>query len=216
MTDYRQLYEQERQRNSRFKDAIDYSLDNKDTTTIVGILKRFISNIRMELGDRIPGFRTLDELVSDLFRYVAQRWESRVHTTGLMSNFANPTGMIESVWVDHNVTQNGQYGMYIHTKFSVQNMQGCAGNLSIYFYLNDGRPLIDFHSSHHSDEGQVATGEEFTPPYSNSTYNDYSLFMPYDAFRLTSGKHTLRYQVSLFNDVTPLDDSETFSFTMTI
>ncbi len=107
-----------------------------------------------------------------------------------------PTAKIESVWVDHNQFQNFQKGMIIHVKFTVDNMKGKKGRCVAYFYYANGTALKDWNNRYCTTDGHVSTGEDFTPSYTNSTYHDFRIFMPYDELHATGA---LKFFIQLFD-----------------
>ncbi len=110
------------------------------------------------------------------------------------------SGKIEAVWVDHAVMQNGQEGMLIHVRFTVDNLQGVKSEAIAYFYSAvDGSPLKDFNNYYATPGGDVAVGSDFVPPQAPATYEDFKLFMPYDELHLLEGQHDLRFIIKLFN-----------------
>jgi hypothetical protein len=44
----------------------------------------------------------------------------------------------EKLWVDYNVTEDGEKGMRIHVKFEAYNMQGVDSKLMVFFQKEDG------------------------------------------------------------------------------
>jgi len=111
----------------------------------------------------------------------------------------NITGNIEKIWVDHNVSQSGQYGMKIHAKFSVGRMLNKQGKCVAWFYYSDGTKLKDQNGKYKTSDGQVSTSEDFKPSFDNSTYNDFIIFMPYGELHLAKGKHNLKFDIGIFD-----------------
>jgi hypothetical protein len=108
------------------------------------------------------------------------------------------SGAIEQVWVDYDVWDAGLKGMRIHVRFHVDGMRGSPGRAVAYFYFDGGTPLDDFDGSYNTYDGQVSVGVDFTPPYENTTYNDFLLFMPYDQLHMAVGNHDLEFHVEIF------------------
>ncbi len=114
------------------------------------------------------------------------------------------TAKIEKVWTEHNVTQNGQKGMIIHTKFSVQNMMNKKGQVVAWFYDSNGENALyngSGNNKYTTVSGKLVISEVFTPNYENTTFSDFKLFFPYDEFRsaLTAGKYNLSYLVGIID-----------------
>lgn len=114
---------------------------------------------------------------------------------------------IEKVWIDHNVFNNGQKGMKIHTKFTVDDFQGQTFDLKLMHYIehSDGRELwgntqnyctIDRHGN---PQATAMVGWTITPGYQYTTYDDWWVFMPYSALHCQNGKYNLRVVTLVHN-----------------
>ena len=134
------------------------------------------------------------------------------------TSYGNHTAQIEKIWVDHNQFKDGKKGMKIHVKFSVQNMLSLTGRVVAYFYYDDGSstPLKDYNNLYKTTDGNVSVGCDFTPGYQNSSYNDFTLFMPYSELHCT-GKRTykLKFIVSILdNNKKEMTQSRWYRFTL--
>jgi len=111
------------------------------------------------------------------------------------------TGEIHSVWMNHNIYQNGEKGMNIHTQFTIYNHQGFPTNLAAYFYHKNGGKLMDVDGIKTTHNGQVATKSEvLIPNYKNTHYKDVNMFIPYNQLDFpASGKHNLKFHVNLID-----------------
>ena len=105
----------------------------------------------------------------------------------------------DKVWVDYNVTEDGERGMRIHVKFNVSNMQGVNGYVLIYFEETDGTKLTTS-SSVYGKDGNVAVKKLITPGFDETVYKDLDIFMPYSALNLTKGKYELKMDVDLADE----------------
>ena len=111
------------------------------------------------------------------------------------------TAVIEKVWQEQNVSENGVKGMNIHIHFKVYNMLGIQGNCTVWFYLKDGTELKDSNGRYRTTAGQVSTFENFTPSYANSEYSDFVIFMPYSELHCPNDKLTeLKFDIGVFDD----------------
>ena len=88
-------------------------------------------------------------------------------------------GAVTEVWVDHNVENEGEVGMTIHAKFEINGMLSRQGVIQAFFYHPSGQPLIDTNDNYRTEDGSVTCGDYFQPPYENTIYNDFQLFIPY-------------------------------------
>jgi hypothetical protein len=106
--------------------------------------------------------------------------------------------IIESVKPDLNVKKN-QNGLLIHLKFVIDGYKQTKCLAVAYFYLAGGVPLKGIDDKYLSTDGQVSTGESFSPGYEQTTYEDLQLFVPYSRLNLPSGAHELEFHVNLWN-----------------
>ena len=113
------------------------------------------------------------------------------------TNTNAPKGKFEKVWVDHSVFEDKKKGMRIHAAFDVSNLKGKKCRANVYFYFASGKALKDLNNKFNTTDGNVAMNEEFSPPYENSTYKDFQLFMPYDELHMEAGKSSLKLVVKL-------------------
>lgn len=116
-----------------------------------------------------------------------------------------PSATLQRMWVDHNITNDGRYGMMMHVAFTVYNMKGTEGFLGFYFKYASGKP--DDYIKHnrtgdqyHTKSGYLGLGKVLTPSYDASVYDDVEVFMPYDEFNLAPGTYDLIIDVQfLYN-----------------
>ncbi len=125
-----------------------------------------------------------------------------------------PSAIIRKVWVDHNVYENNLKGMKIHVMFDINNLKDESCQAWAFFYFKDGTALPGYNKKYSSVDNKLAMGEDFIPIYESSTFNDFTLFMPYDEIDL-SGSYDLKFHVVLFHGNTQLDTSDWVYFTYT-
>ncbi len=122
---------------------------------------------------------------------------------------------IDRIWLEHNVSQDGQTGLRIHLKFTVWDMQGQQGEAIAYFESPKGVGVKDLNRRYYTTDGNVSTSERFTPSYPGSEYSDFTLFIPNEELHLLPGSHTYYCQVFLFdaqgNDIAYSDYASTFT-----
>jgi len=126
----------------------------------------------------------------------------------------NSTAKIEQVWQEHNVFGGIEKGMNIHVKFSVNNMLNKQGMVAVYFYFLDGTALKDYNLKYYSTtDGNVAVGENYTPLYTNCSYDNFVLFMPYLELHLSDDVHDLKFRVDIFdNNLRSIARSDYYEF----
>lgn len=123
--------------------------------------------------------------------------------------------VIKKIWVDHNVVNDyTEKGMNIHVSFDVYGMKKKKGLVVAFFYHSDNAPIKDTNNQYCTDDGQVATCNEFKPGYKDASYDDFLLFIPYSELHLTESGN-IYFKVSIIKEEA-LDscDSEMISFTM--
>ncbi len=106
----------------------------------------------------------------------------------------------DKIWVDYNITEDGEKGMRIHVKFEVTGMEGVDSYLLVYFQKKDGTDLKTGSSIFGSKDGRVVAKKALKPGYDVTVYKDLEVFMPYSELNLTSGKYDLKMDADLADD----------------
>ena len=114
--------------------------------------------------------------------------------------YSQATAKIENIWQTHHVVKDNEQGMNIHIKFSFTEMLNKTGRCSVYFYKATGSVLEDTNQRYRTANGQVSTGVPFTPNIADGIYNDFSVFIPYAELHLPSGRHDIKFDVTIFDD----------------
>jgi serine/threonine-protein kinase len=109
----------------------------------------------------------------------------------------SPSGNFVKVWADHNVQREGRTGMLIHSHFVIQGARQATCQIAAYFYYANGDVLKDFDQDYRASDGQASVGEEFTPQYDSTEFEDYTLFMPYDELHMEAGNHDLKFDMQV-------------------
>lgn len=128
-----------------------------------------------------------------------------------------PTASIDSIWLEHQVTEGGEKGMMVHVKFQTHYMQGREGLVAAYVYKSDGRPLKDT-NGRYTAGGYVASHNDIKPKYQHSTFHDRAIFIPYSELHLSSSCEGLYVTCAVFCGETQITPEvkikgKTFSFT---
>jgi hypothetical protein len=105
---------------------------------------------------------------------------------------ARPLAAIEQVWDDHNVVDHEQKGMLLHAEFVVSGMLERRGAVTGFFYQSAGDFVRD------SDGRLLCVSEPIVPPYENTHYKDFSLFMPYEDLPFGRGTHRLAWKIVIW------------------
>ena len=129
----------------------------------------------------------------------------------------DPKAKFESATVEHQVKYNNTLWMRIHIKFRIINALDTACNLTAYFYDDfDGKPLKGT-SANYSQNGYVSSGKDFTPNLNDALYNDFQIYIPYEALNLKpkrGDKYNLKFFLNLRNtsDKTDIAKSTWYKF----
>jgi len=103
----------------------------------------------------------------------------------------------KKMWVDYDVTEEGQKGMRIHVSFGVTGMKGVDAYLAIYFQKKNGTKLYTSNKAYRSKDGQTAVYWDFKPGYDPAEYEDVDVFIPYSEFNLSRGKYDLQMDADI-------------------
>jgi hypothetical protein len=118
------------------------------------------------------------------------------YTKPLPNSSIIPTASVDSIVVDHNITENNKTGMRITVKkFSISGMKNIDCSLAIYFEKKDRTKLKSISTTYQSNAGQAAVYQPLSLPYDVSVYDKLSVFIPYEEFGLGKGKFDLRMDV---------------------
>ncbi len=123
-------------------------------------------------------------------------------------------GKFERLWVDYNVTREGKPGMTIHVKMVVENLKGEDVYLQVLFDKADGTKLTSNNATYRNQSGQTAVYRLLRPAYEAASFNDVSVFIPYQEFNLPVGNYNLRMDVDLiYKDYSLVNHLTLYPFT---
>ncbi len=111
---------------------------------------------------------------------------------------------INKIWVDHAAYENGVSGMRIHVNMNTYNLNSKQCQLAAYFYTESGTALIDTNGQYTTVKGNVSIGESFTPPYDNTLYEDFTLFMPYRELHISQDGNYMFHVILWNTSVSPI------------
>ena len=132
---------------------------------------------------------------------------------------SNSYATINNISVDHNVYENGYKGMKIHVKFDAYNVYNHNVKVCVYFSYKDGDDLKGITGSNYiTPDGKVTVQESSTANYTNTTWNDFTLFMPYTYLNMQSGCNNLSLEgaVGIYDSTSKkwlTSSNKKFSFT---
>ena len=124
-------------------------------------------------------------------------------STSSYSSTSGSYATINNVWVDHNVYQDGQKGMKIHVKFDAYSVYNHTIRVCVYFHYQGGSALNGISGSRYtSTDGKASVSTTSTANYTNTTWNDFTIFMPYTGLNMRSGVSnvSLEGQVGVYDD----------------
>lgn len=125
------------------------------------------------------------------------------------------TATVNKTWVEVDVEQNGKKGIRVHTEFTIQNCNGKSATINIFVANSQGAWVNANDENYKNSDGYVYLGSNFTPRYDNTKFNDYKLFIPYDAINFENGtkEYTCRPYI-WYNDKYIADgDGAKFTYT---
>lgn len=125
---------------------------------------------------------------------------SLVFTLDVSAQNRRAEGAIDKVWIEYGVKAKGEFGLRIHTKFSVTKAANIGCVILAIIVRADGRPLHDGGSAYSTSDGRVAVHKAFTPPYDPANYPDTKFFIPYWALSLKEDNpNNMKVTVTLLN-----------------
>lgn len=125
------------------------------------------------------------------------------------------TATVNKTWIEVDVEQNGKKGVRVHTEFTIQNCNGKSATINIFIANSQGTWIKAIDENYKNSDGYVYLGSNFTPRYDNTRFNDYKLFIPYDAIDFENGtkEYTCRPYI-WYNDKYIADgDGAKFTYT---
>jgi len=106
---------------------------------------------------------------------------------------------VQKVWIDHDQTRNGEKGILIHVKFSVDNAQGHDITLQARVQSPKNTYLRATNPNYKDSDGDVFVSKTDNATYKNSVWNDMKLWLPLSAFSLKVGKHNYCVRIDVYD-----------------
>ncbi|MFK5878433.1 MAG: hypothetical protein QM478_02935 [Flavobacteriaceae bacterium] len=104
----------------------------------------------------------------------------------------------EKVWIDYDVyNDDSEYGMRIHTKFTLRKMEGKLCYMIIRFINAEGEFLTSTSYKYSNNNGELRIEDSLRPGYENAVYSDSENFLPYSEFNFSSGDYYLKMDIDL-------------------
>lgn len=104
------------------------------------------------------------------------------------------TATIQSVTVEQNATNNGVSGIRVHTNVHAINLKGRKIRLCVFLNKSDDTPCPN------ADGRQASYQDTTVPDYDDSTYSDWSVFIPYSDLR-SLGYRDLKFFIQVQDDL---------------
>ncbi|MEO6588250.1 MAG: hypothetical protein ABIP06_02880 [Pyrinomonadaceae bacterium] len=124
-------------------------------------------------------------------------WYPFVYDKKAPASATKPLVEFDRMWIEYDVTEGGQFGMRIHSKFTIKGMKDVKGYLVFFFERENGTRLKSYDNKFQSKGNDVALYKEITPGYDPTVYKDYYGFIPYSELHLTKGEHNLKIDADI-------------------
>lgn len=131
-----------------------------------------------------------------------------------VTDTSTPSGEIESVWFENGVWDYdaGSNGVRIHTSFNTYNLKDEECLAAALFYNNFDNTQLRDNNGEYTFDGKVIVYDYFTPEYVDSSYNDFTLFIPYNELHMNPGTADIRFEVVIMSNDNILDTSDWYDF----
>jgi len=106
------------------------------------------------------------------------------------------TAKIENVRTELDAYENGQIGLRIRAKVTVDGLKGKKASFLVFFRGEDGEKLKDPDGKNYrTASGDVCCRRDVVPPYDSSLWKETTFFLPYKQLHLGLGEHALVYRI---------------------
>ncbi len=154
-----------------------------------GHLSKYSNSVTLTIDEN-----TSSSARSDYFEITAGSYTKRININ--QEGNTEPIAEIKSIWMDHSIYVNNVKGMKIHVKFNVNNMEGEKIYGYAYFYYGDNEtPLRDTYGNN------LKFYSYGTSNYERSTFNDFTIFVPYDGLNMQpgTGSAELSFDIAIYD-----------------
>jgi hypothetical protein len=143
---------------------------------------------------------------TDAFRPQQITFQSIGFDQSLITNTLAPTATFESARIIHRVKYNNKWWMRIHIKFRIKGALSTPCKMMAYFYDDENEPLESGDDpKYRTTKGKVYAGQDFTPSLNDAVYNDFQLYVPYEALNLDTepgSEYDLKYFLQIYDEST--------------
>ena len=94
-------------------------------------------------------------------------------------------GMISDIWFEHNVYNLEMDGLEIHIEFDVYDMRAETGRIAAFVHYDIDDKAVECmidDNDWSTPDGNLTVQMDFVPLFPRTTFNDFALFIPYEAF----------------------------------
>ena len=110
------------------------------------------------------------------------------------------TAKVNRVWLENNLTENGQKGTRIHVNFEVTGLKGVDSKLVVRLQKENNDYLVNSAGGFSNTDGQLQLEFEMKPGFETTVYKDATLFLPYNQIKLPRGDFELKFDIDLNYD----------------
>jgi hypothetical protein len=186
-----------------FGNNIDISIDGSGVTPAIIIPEKTQNGMFASLNERLGK--------ADLIKITFKNNERRKVTLTVFRHrlSCNVRAIFDRVWREHNIDQDNQKGMRVHSHFVIRNQRGETINLKVRVSYDNGKALL---LAPKSDKDFDAV-----PTYLGSEYKDLWWFIPYKDLNVPVGVSKLKTRFEVYDKDTGMllaaSDYITFSIT---
>jgi len=108
----------------------------------------------------------------------------------------------------HDMFKDGVKGLEIHHPLTVQAMKDQELEVTCFFYYEAGGALRDTNQRYYTSAGDVSVMDKVAVQYVDATFNDFTLFIPYDELHLPAGKSDLKIRCEAFDKGVSIGQSD--------
>lgn len=119
------------------------------------------------------------------------------------------------IWLEHNVTHNGQKCLAIHVKVTANGMKGRTLTCVAYVDSPKGTAHRDINNNYHSTDGQVSAQGTGKCTYEGTQWDDFVIYLPNNEIHPKSGTNDYYIHVEAWDGSTYIGRSDYTSFSMT-
>ncbi|WP_212005794.1 M12 family metallopeptidase [Chitinophaga sp. HK235] len=126
---------------------------------------------------------------------------TKVPSTDTLSGIVvKPSASVFNIKTTHNVTRNGVNGMEVAANFNIWDAKNKNCIAGIYFFTHDAKRVPAMDVKYQTNTGDACSVEKFTPAYSNTKFENYRLFFPYNQFKIKNGESKLKLLFVVWDD----------------